>query len=382
MVATVVKTYGLENAVFIGSGMGAQVVLEAVAASIPLAQGILLVGSDAPDAADSAEVLQYYQTADLSGAAQQIKDKLVGSVRGGADSSPAAAVDGAALWRRAVQVIPDAGHNVASEQPAAFDTIVRSFVQDTFAVPSPNLHGETFGTCSGIAAKLPERQRGVMRKEEPGKTHIRARYEPPMEEDLNQSYRSYETTKSPPGSYARGRSPPGSMPHKGARFELHMPNDDEEEHISVMLENPNYKGKVIPGTTPHKMSRFELPTEDLHHDPPSADHRLGVTGNPYHKGRTSPGSMPHRSARFELHIPDDHLAEVAHVPNHGLTATADGVEGGANDQEFRFGGRRVEPGRMAHPNSRFHNNDYGDCTPQTGRLGKVPAGGESTFTFG
>ena len=63
-----------------------------------------------------------------------------------------------------------------------------------------------------------------------------------MEEDLNQSYRSYETTKSPPGSYARGRSPPGSMPHKGARFELHMPNDDEEEHISVMLENPNYKG--------------------------------------------------------------------------------------------------------------------------------------------
>ena len=145
-------------------------------ASIPLAQGILLVGSDAPDAADSAEVLQYYQTADLSGAAQQIKDKLVGSVRGGADSSPAAAVDGAALWRRAVQVIPDAGHSVASEQPAAFDTIVRSFVQDTFAVPSPNLHGETFGTCSGIAAKLPERQRGVMRKEEPGKTHIRARY--------------------------------------------------------------------------------------------------------------------------------------------------------------------------------------------------------------
>ena len=151
---------------------------------------------------------------------------------------------------------------------------------------------------------------------------------------------------------------------------------------AVPLHSTVATGKVIPGTTPHKMSRFELPTEDLHHDPPSADHRLGVTGNPYHKGRTSPGSMPHRSARFELHIPDDHLAEVAHVPNHGLTATADGVEGGANDQEFRFGGRRVEPGRMAHPNSRFHNNDYGDCTPQTGRLGKVPAGGESTFTFG
>ena len=123
--------------------------------------------------------------------------------------------------------------------------------------------------------------------------------------------------------------------------------------------------------------------DDRYHDAPSADHRLGVTLNPAHKGRMSPGSMPHRSSRFELHIPDDHHAEIAHIPNPAFnTSRAASPDDGVNDQEFRFGGRRVEPGRMAHPNSRFHNNDYGDETPQTGRLGKIPAGGQSTFTFG
>lgn len=224
-------------------------------ASVPLAQGVLLVGSDAPGAAASCEALQHFQTADVSGAAQQMKGTLVGSVRGSEDGSPAAAVNGAALWRHSVQVVPGAGHNVASEQPAAFDGIVRSFIQDTFSVAKPDLHRETFGTCSGIAAKLPARQQGVMRKEHPGKTHIKARYEPPMEEDLNSSYRSYETVKSPEGSYARGRSPPGSMPHKGARFELHVPDEEEADHENIMAANPNYKGRVIPGTTPHKASR-------------------------------------------------------------------------------------------------------------------------------
>lgn len=134
------------------------------------------------------------------------------------------------------------------------------------------------------------------------------------------------------------------------------------------------KSCAIPKMT--RCARFEIPTEDLLHDPPSADHRIGVTTNPAYKGRSSPGTMPHRSARFELHVPEDEQAEIAHVPNAGHIGDA------RNDQQFRFGGRRVEPGRMAHQGSRFHNNDWEDVTPQHGRQGHVPAGGQSTFTFG
>jgi hypothetical protein len=257
VVLAVVKAYGLDSAVFVGVGLGAQV-MAAAAAQLPLAKGFFFAGSDS--AADTAadEALEYFRGTDVA--------QLVSGLRApvgficGANDFKAVAVDGN-MWRSSVQVVPGAGHSVASEQPAAFDTLVRAFIADNANVEAPDLHNETFGTCSGIHALLPERKKGVMRKEVVGKTHLKARYEDPHPDDLATEYRSYDTS---PGkivlgsttSHVRGRAPPGALPHKNSRFEAHVDVEEEEQPDNHMLGNPMYgllsrMCYLLPSSPPH-----------------------------------------------------------------------------------------------------------------------------------
>jgi hypothetical protein len=181
--------------------------------------------------------------------------------------------------------------------------------------------------------------------------------------------------------------------------------------------------------TPHHITSYRHhATEDLFHDPPTADHRLGATAHPHHKGRQSPGTLTHKMSRFEAHIPDEEqegpvngvvrcsrfcrlllcsrsalgIHDVAggdlawcdpiamllasRVSTLTFATINDAIPLKVNDMDQRFGGLRVEPGRMAHPNARFHNNDYGDHTPQAEHsrpgTGRAPPGGRSSFTFG
>lgn len=275
------------------------------------------------------------------------------------------------IWRSVIQVLPGVGAALALESPKVFGEVIGQFCSELFAKhvqPFVLLDdGDNHHEGPMVSSFRPKHHPGTLE-------HASNRFELPIEGHNEPKYRDEKRADNDGGAYAYGRTPAGTTPHPELRLHLNAPEpeplfkkSDNTNELTAM--NPNFRGRVKPGTTPHQGARYELVMDEAQEPKP-------VIRNAH--SCTTPGTTPHPGARYENTI---------EVP--GATQKVPPRPEALLNPNFK--GRKV-PGTVPNPQSRFENptpeiiaaakDDAYRPVSSSGVRIKQPPGGGTTFIFG
>lgn len=429
-VVTVAEAFDAKTAVFVGVGLGGQVVL-AASGGLPAAAGFIVCGAplmspgDVPSKPCTAAYAPYASKGQLSDADiaaiqslchaptpdkipawvpevirktdSRFRPLFTASLQGSNDTDamreladhrrPVCVIQGGCdatvqlahvcslqvkLWRSAVQLIPAVGAVVPILAPDSFSTLVRDFVLD-----ATNNYYTPYELESPFPVGVsPERRDPLRPRVHPGTMpHLANRFELPIDDTAEPVYRPPVRADAFNNPYVHGRVPPGSLPHPELRFHTEATAPEPcfipKTNSKTMFEqNPNIRGRIVPGTMPHHGARFEL--EVPQHHPASPERRADhdPDANPNNRGRIVPGTIPHPQSRFEV---------VEEVKPQRAEIRPDARE---NPHPNARG--RMEAGTMPHQGSRFEapTNDVFPPRPGTSTKVRQPPGGATSFIFG